>query len=118
MNVIDNIRQLESQASQTATGLVADIGRERLVEFVKQQTGGTLLEGTVVDATGNLDFNVAEERFLRLPPEWLKLAEKFLNDLIEGINNLAAKKETASTTHNTREAKQAFLSSCTILYPG
>jgi len=33
-----------------------------------------------------------------------------LNDLIEGINNLAAKKETASTTHNTREAKQAFLS--------
>ena len=66
------------------------LGFQKLSAFVREQTDDNLLSGTRVTDTGALDFSVAEARFFKLPEQWLKLVEKFLQQLIEGLENLEA----------------------------
>jgi len=106
------IGKLKSQAILLAGELFPILGREKLTALIEEQTKDTLISGTKINEQGVLDFREAEERYLKLPPLWLKLVEKFLYQLIDvfeltlvghGAQVVANKKAVISVTPQVRE---------------
>ena len=90
LEVIEPVRKLQARASELSERLFSSLGYQKLSGFVNEQTADSLLSGTRVTDTGALDFSVAEVRFLKLPEQWLKLVEKSLQQLIDGLEELEA----------------------------
>src|SRR3989344_157035 len=85
------VQEQEARASELIGQLVPIMGQARLGKFIKEKTSATILNGTTVGpAPGVLDFSLAEARFFRLPPPWLKLVERSLQNLIKDLEQLFA----------------------------
>jgi len=81
----ERIHESENEASRVAITLLSALGLKQLERFVDEQTKDTLLAGVRVTQEGKLDFSVAEERFSKLPAQWLKLVERFLYKLAAAL---------------------------------
>jgi len=85
-----NIGLLEESVSIAVKDSTDRAGRESVAKFIEDETKDTLLAGVFIDRAGNIDFSVAEDRFFKLPEQWLKLVEKFLQELISGLESIVA----------------------------
>ncbi len=82
------IGRLEKKASELGVRLLPIVGAGRMEEFTAEQTNDTMLEGIKLLPDGSFDFSEPERRFAKLPPLWLKLAEKFLRQFIAGLEGM------------------------------
>lgn len=83
-----DFRELENQASALAARLSRIMGRQNLEKLIRDKTEATLFKGTALTDKGLLDFSAAEFRLFRLPPPWLKLGIRVLNQLVRDLSVL------------------------------
>lgn len=88
--LIEEVYGLEGLAGIKTGRLIHSVGVERIRKTIIENTSSTLLNGTAINASGQLDFSAAEKRFLKLPPAWLKLVVKALHVLVEELDKLKA----------------------------
>jgi len=85
----NRIEQLKNELSNISALLSQHMERGRLTQIIDDETKDTLLRGVVLNEDGGIDFSLLDAKLSKLPPTWLKLAEKFLYELIETLNKLA-----------------------------
>lgn len=79
---------MERKSQETAARVFNFLGEASLKKIIEKETANTLLRGTTLTASGTIDFSLAEKRFFKLPPAWLKLVIRFLKKLTAALEDI------------------------------
>ncbi|MBI2626281.1 MAG: PAS domain-containing sensor histidine kinase [Candidatus Nealsonbacteria bacterium] len=83
----EQVLALERKIQERVARILPLVGEDNLKRIIYKETKANLLNGTEL-VSGVLNFSLAEERFFKLPPAWLRLVIRFLNELIVVLDNI------------------------------